>query len=598
MSKILTVTINPGLTIVGVLPDARPSTAYSFQLAGYGGTPDYTFSLVAGYTLPGTFDISDSGLVSGSTDDGGSFPFDVMMTDAIGRSVVRSFVLRVIPLPLQVSGSIVDASVGAMLSQQLNISGGVAPYHGALVTYGPAWLDVNVVDHKLSFTGAAVAGYTDSHVTVEFSDNNNSSGSFNVPFSWEEPYFTGDFANATVGQIYSSDIVLSGGNGVYENPRITSGTAPANLDLSIVTDTSGDTYLRLSGTSTDNGSHTFTVAADSTDGQTATSEQTVSVNTPPRMLIKGGRYHSYIYDPATGGITQQNYPSGMDQFRSYGGALVQTPNGRTFIIGGNGSRKSAELVSDAWEARADVPSTFDVCSSSNTYLASAIDNNKIVIVGPNNPSYTGGVYYARVAVYDVDSDSWTDLGSTSGLSNLKLQENYGSVSISDSRYALFRMGLYQNSDPWLLFDGDDDSFVVWNMTGIESGARSFIPSANGFLDVGRSSWREIDIGTQAYNSNTGSTGFNAGVSTRAISGDIITMATRTINKSSYSNVSTLGGWSGTTDDSGFCIVDGVVYGVSEDNNGDIYYLSGALWHATGHSISDFNVTYQPQVCQI
>ena len=83
---------------------------------------------------------------------------------------------------------------------------------------------------------------------------------------------SGTYAAATVGTAYSSDLTVSGGNGVYSNPRVTVGSLPAGLALSIVSD-----KLRLSGTPTAAATVNFTVAVDSGDGQTATSAQSVVV---------------------------------------------------------------------------------------------------------------------------------------------------------------------------------------------------------------------------------------------------------------------------------------------------------------------------------
>ena len=83
---------------------------------------------------------------------------------------------------------------------------------------------------------------------------------------------SGTYAAATVGTPYSSDLTISGGNGVYSNPRVTVGALPAGLALSIVAG-----KLRLSGTPTAAATSNFTVAVDSGDGQTATSAQSVVV---------------------------------------------------------------------------------------------------------------------------------------------------------------------------------------------------------------------------------------------------------------------------------------------------------------------------------
>lgn len=79
----------------------------------------------------------------------------------------------------------------------------------------------------------------------------------------------GSFADGQVGATYSSDLGIYGGSG-YTNPRVTAGTLPAGLALSVV----GDAVLRLSGRPTTAGATSFTVAVDDHLGRTASSLQT------------------------------------------------------------------------------------------------------------------------------------------------------------------------------------------------------------------------------------------------------------------------------------------------------------------------------------
>jgi hypothetical protein len=86
--------------------------------------------------------------------------------------------------------------------------------------------------------------------------------------------FQGSFANATLNVPYSSSIAISGGNGVYSNAMLASGSLPVGLTLELVGST-----LYLAGTPTTGGViSTFTVSVTSGDGQTVTSAtQTVTV---------------------------------------------------------------------------------------------------------------------------------------------------------------------------------------------------------------------------------------------------------------------------------------------------------------------------------
>ena len=86
---------------------------------------------------------------------------------------------------------------------------------------------------------------------------------------------TGTFASATVGVAYSSSLAITGGLAPYSltgGTGVASGTLPAGLSLSI-----SGSNLVLSGTPTTAATSAFTASVDSSDGQTATSAQSVTV---------------------------------------------------------------------------------------------------------------------------------------------------------------------------------------------------------------------------------------------------------------------------------------------------------------------------------
>ena len=129
--RILAITINPGLAIVGTLPSATVSEAYSATLQGYGGVEPYTWSIVSG-SLPSGFSASvDSNgdyVISGTTTDIGDHALVIMLEDSAGRSVARRFNLRVIALPLVISGDAPNGDIGVAYSFTYTATGGLAPY--------------------------------------------------------------------------------------------------------------------------------------------------------------------------------------------------------------------------------------------------------------------------------------------------------------------------------------------------------------------------------------------------------------------------------------------------------------------------------------
>lgn len=405
---------------------------------------------------------------------------------------------------------------------------------------------------------------------------------------------TGAFADGTPSTSYSSSITISGGNGVYSltgGDGVVSGSLPPGLSLSI----SGSS-LTLSGTfPSTGGPWSFTVGVDSGDSQTATSAQSVKLATAARMLITGPRYGSLIYDPTTNSCTSQSYPSGVDQFRIYGGNLVKTDDGRIFLVGSNSGRAVIELVDDAWESRADLPSTFHVGGGSYPTLAGAIGSTKIVAVAVSITAYN----YVRVATYDLALDAWTDLGDEL-LTEVMNYINAHGVHIANGQKLLFLLGSYAGgSAPYLLFDGMTNTWSVPEISGIDNDQKTFIPSANGWIVCSRSSWKEFDLSTSDFNSHSGSTGMNAGIMTRAVVGDVITTPYRQIDRSSYTNSATLTGLPGTTGRYAITTVGDDIYCIySNTGSPKLFKLDGTVWYDVAATGLGLDLNSYSQACEV
>lgn len=101
---------------------------------------------------------------------------------------------------------------------------------------------------------------------------------------------TGTFSAATVGVAYSSSIPISGGLEPYSltgGTGVASGSLDSGFSLSI-TGTTGARFLTLSCASpTTADTMTFTASVDSSDGQTATSAQSVTVSAADFAILSG-----------------------------------------------------------------------------------------------------------------------------------------------------------------------------------------------------------------------------------------------------------------------------------------------------------------------
>ena len=94
MSRILIVTINEGILIIGQLPVPTVGVAYSETLSAIGGVAPYAWTISTG-TLPGGLSLSTdsngdalfSGTPTGAVS--GKFPFTLMAVDSTGRQATR-----------------------------------------------------------------------------------------------------------------------------------------------------------------------------------------------------------------------------------------------------------------------------------------------------------------------------------------------------------------------------------------------------------------------------------------------------------------------------------------------------------------------------
>lgn len=265
--RIILVDIGSGLKVIGVLPSVALFSDYAAKLNVTGGFPPYTFDLVSGNLPEGITMDSGTGTLSGNATSAGIFTFTVRVTDLSGTYIERACQITVIAEPLTISGMAPTWTVGEAYSYTYMVTGGVPPY---------------------TFSGANIpAGLTLDELTGELSGMPTEAN----PLNWTITVIdhvdaiamlidkrilalSGAFANGTIGNVYSSDLTITGGSGNYVNPRVIVGALPSGLTLSVV-----DGHLRLSGTpGGSEGTIDFTVAVDSTDGQSASSAQSLTLD--------------------------------------------------------------------------------------------------------------------------------------------------------------------------------------------------------------------------------------------------------------------------------------------------------------------------------
>ncbi|MED5594682.1 putative Ig domain-containing protein [Janthinobacterium sp. P210006] len=116
------------------LPNPTAEASYSTTLTAAGGTAPYTFSVSSG-TLPAGLSLNTaSGVLSGTTNVAGSFPFSIKVTDSstgVGApfSASNSYTLAVAAPALTLTpASLAAIRAGDAYSQPFTAAGGIAPY--------------------------------------------------------------------------------------------------------------------------------------------------------------------------------------------------------------------------------------------------------------------------------------------------------------------------------------------------------------------------------------------------------------------------------------------------------------------------------------
>lgn len=262
--------------ITNGLPSYTAGVAQNFTYTSTGGVGAKTFAVTSGALPPG-LTLSTAGVLTGTTTGLGApgtytFNFTVTATDTLGSqgSIGQSVTVTVVAI--SVTNSAPAGTSGTPYSHTYTSSGGTGTKTWSKLsgTLPPGLALSN--GGVLSGTPTAAGTY---NFVVQVVDAAGTAATRNQSITLAYPAIatTGNFkTNITAGSTVSTSIAISGGNGVYSNARLTSGTLPPGWNPSV----SGSSLV-LSGTLTASGSYTFTVAVDSGDGQTASKTQTVTI---------------------------------------------------------------------------------------------------------------------------------------------------------------------------------------------------------------------------------------------------------------------------------------------------------------------------------
>lgn len=118
------------LAATSAMPNGFDGIEYSSQITLLGDAPPHVWAVRRGPLPPG-YGLSENGRISGISTRIGTYPFALRVTDSTGASEDREMTLTVEGRlqPIQVTNAALPgASVGAPYRQQINITGGRAPY--------------------------------------------------------------------------------------------------------------------------------------------------------------------------------------------------------------------------------------------------------------------------------------------------------------------------------------------------------------------------------------------------------------------------------------------------------------------------------------
>lgn len=255
-----TVTINAGgLAITQAsLPVAFVGTAYSTTLTGTGGTPPYNWSFETN-TNDGLTIGASTGTISGTPAAIGQFAINVLLTDAIGLTATRSYVLSVSASLSILTTSLPNGTVGNVYpTQTLSAGGGQPPYRWTISGTGtlPPGLTLDGVFGRISGTPTTAGAYP---FTLVVTDNQAATAnvSLSITVSGGISISPATLPNGIAGVAYNQTLTATGGTAPY-SWSVPAGALPAGVTLNTSTGV-------LSGTPTTAGAATFTVqATDST----------------------------------------------------------------------------------------------------------------------------------------------------------------------------------------------------------------------------------------------------------------------------------------------------------------------------------------------
>ncbi|MFO0366667.1 MAG: beta strand repeat-containing protein [Acidobacteriota bacterium] len=212
------------------------------------------FELAGGALPPGLSLQTESGTIAGQPSAAGRYAFTLRVVDRGSQAPSKTFFLQ-INTALQLERRLLASAgaAGSSYSDQISVSGGIAPYTYALTGALPPGLTLNPTTGAI--TGVLASGFTTpASFTVRITDShspaNTLTSAFQIVPNSESSLATTSLPGGTQGSPYSATLSLA--TGTFGSYLLADGALPAGLTLN---PTTGE----LSGTPTASGSFWFTI---------------------------------------------------------------------------------------------------------------------------------------------------------------------------------------------------------------------------------------------------------------------------------------------------------------------------------------------------
>lgn len=339
----ITLTISPALSVDASArpPDGYLLNAYSFSLPAIGGLAPYTFTSVAGSTLPGGLSLTANKIV-GTPTTTGNFSFTVQVTDSAFGTATGTFSMSVFGAPGISTSTLADAYVGTAYSLTLTATGGHPPLTFAIASG-------NTLPAGLQFSSAGAFSGTPSTtgnfpLTVIVIDASGTHGQSQFLLHAFAPLAIGNpgFADAYPGVSYGPIALQANGGKPPYTWFLQSGALPASIVLDAIAQTLTSNSNQVQGQSL--GGYNFTLGLRDANNVTVTAQQSIGVVQQPAIT------HAQFVDAYVGDAY-------LDQLTASGGKqpLSWTLNGSGtppawLAIGSGGAASGAVATPGSYSA--------------------------------------------------------------------------------------------------------------------------------------------------------------------------------------------------------------------------------------------------------